>query len=329
MTLARPSALLTVDGREFTAQQAALVGLVVRLESGSHDRCELTLWPQSALAGAAPGASLDVALGALGAEEPVWSGALDAVRRTPATVVLEALGHTAALSRARVSASWSSQSVADIVRDLAGDVKVDAVDVDVDLASYSVDDRRTVWSHLRELAQWTGAQLSASTDGALRFVRVGAPRPAHSLRHGADVVEWRIGPRATSPAPTVVAHGSASENGASRWHWTRRDPVGVAAAPTRVPAVFADRAGADTLATALRTRAERGGVRGRVVTLGRASLRAGEWLEIVDLPGGDLGPLLALSVEHRLDGSAGFLTAIRVEGPGGGGLAGGLLGGLL
>ena len=94
------------------------------------------------------------------------------------------------------------------------------------LAAYHVDERRSVWTHVRELARLTGAELSSA--GAGRSTSARSRRAAdHTLRHGADLVAWDVGPRGgAGTAVSVVPFGAASEEGTAKWHILLREPEG-------------------------------------------------------------------------------------------------------
>jgi len=322
MTLARPRALMTLAGQRLSSAESGLVRLEASLAvTGAHDAVALCFWPSSKFAGAKTGDSLVVALGEEGSEEDVWSGEVSAARAEPDGIWIEGLAKTSALSRARRSQTYLSQSIADIVRDLASDVDQDQVSEDLELEAYSVDDRRSVWAHVLELAELCGAEVGASASGGLRFVPIESGSADLELRYGADVLGWSLGPVREQEPPQVEASGSASDAGAERWYWLRRSPVGSgsAAGATRVVPAFRTRAAADRLARALSDRAARAAVKGRLSLVGRADLRPGQRVAVKGLPSGDPGTLRALSVEHCFDGSVGFTTTVLVEGAGGGG----------
>lgn len=325
MSLSRPNAVLTLSGRDYTAAEAALVRLQVHLGlAGTHDAVELTLWPASRLAEAAPGDTLAIALGNLDDEEPVWAGEVTHVLAGPDGTLVEGLATTVALSRARRSQTYVSQSVGDIVRDLASDVDVDEVEGTLQLDAYSVDDRRSLWAHLLELAALTGSDVGASAEGGLRFVPVRPGVAEVDLRYGADLLAWRLGPSHEPAAPAVVASGAASDSGSDKWHWLQREPASGASGPARVVPAFRTRDAADQLAQALADRAARAGLQGQLTVTGRPEVRPGTRVAVKDLPSGDPGPLRVLSVAHVLDARAGFTTTLTVESAGGGGSLGGL-----
>ncbi|HET7042714.1 MAG TPA: hypothetical protein VFI13_11870 [Gemmatimonadales bacterium] len=319
MSLSRPNAVLTLGGQDYSAAEAALVRLKITLGlSGSHDAAELTLWPASKLKDAAAGDALEISLGEQDDEDAVFTGEVTQVLAGADAIVLEGLAATIALSRARRSQTYVSQSVADIVKDLASDIDVDTVQGDLQLDAYSLDDRRTLWSHVLDLAALTGADVGCSADGGLRFAPFESGTADVTLRYGADVLAWHAGPRTAPAVPTAVASGAASDQGSDKWHWLTRDPAN-GTTGARVVAAFRTRDAADTLNQALSDRASRAALRGQMLLVGRSGVRPGDRVEVTDLPTGDLGTLRVLGVEHVLDARTGFTTALTVESAGGGG----------
>ena len=312
MALSRPRAILTLDGRRLTSAEAALVRLRVLLTLGEHGPAEVLLWPSSRLAAARPGARLAIALGSEGDEEDVWTGEITGTAAGADAVALDGLEATVALSRRRVSQAYLNQSVADIVRDLAGPAVVDEVAGDTTLPAYFVDDRRSVWAHLLELAQVVDAGVAAGPAGGLRFVPARTGAPDHRLRHGAEVLGWWTGAAAEPQAAAVATYGAASEAGAEQWHWIRR-PSGAAG---QIVAALRTKDAAEAMARALANRAARAAVRGRFRIVGRPGVRPGDLLAVADLPTGDPGTLRVRSVEHVLDARQGFVTTLQVEGGG-------------
>jgi hypothetical protein len=328
VSLSRPGARLTVDGRTLTAAEAALAGLSVSLGlAGAHDPAEVMLWPSSKLASATPGARMSIALGPQGDEQEVWSGLVTAVAAGADGVVLDGLAATVALSRHRLSQTFLDRSVADVVRDLAGaaGAEIDQVEGDTRLPAYAVDDRRPVWEHLVDLARLFGADLGASPGGALRFVPAKSGSADWTLAFGADLVAWSGGAGARAPeAPAVGAHGAASESGAEQWHWLLRTPTpagtagdaGGGGGGLRIPGAVRTRDAAEAAGRALAGRAGRTVWSGRFETPGRPEVRPGDLLRVDRLPGADPGTLRVKAIAHRLDARQGFRTTLVVEATG-------------
>jgi hypothetical protein len=335
VTLGRPSAVVTVDGRRLTSAEGAVVRVRVRLGRGpAHDDAECVCWPSSKLASASAGSTLAIALGNAGDETDVWTGEVMGVRRAPDGLALEGLAASVALSRTFLSQTFVDLSIADVVRQLAAaaGVPVDEASGDTTLSAYAVDDRRSAWAHLNDLAELAGADVTVTEAGALKFA---APAPAagggglgglveqaaalvfgggaSGLRYGANVLGWRATTRKAPDSASVAAYGAASESGSAKWHWIRRDPDPAGSGPTRIVPAFRTRDAAGALADALSTRAGRAARRATVVVVGDATLRPGQTTTIADIPGDPGGDLRLLAVEHALDGDAGFVSRLVVE----------------
>jgi hypothetical protein len=335
----RPGAVVTLDGQAFTAAEAALVELEVQAALGELGEARLVLWPRTRLSVAAGGAKLDVALGASGSEAIVFSGTVERVTRTAVAFVIEALDAAAMLRRRFVSRAYLNQTVAAIVRDLADPVAVAEAESDLDLAQYGVENRRSVWWHLRGLAGLAGCDLATGADGRLLF-RPRGRGETHRLRYGADLLHFaRDEAAANTPAPAIVAHGSASRAGADRWHWLNPDPVGTAPEPAHPRGSIASDAAASAASDAAQARRSARAKTGTVALWGRPEFRPGDGVRLEALPDGDGGLAGALAglaggggpewratrVRHSFGASAGFVTRCELEGAA---AAGGSLGAL-
>lgn len=335
MSIAKPNASITLNGDIYSAAEAGLVRARVDLGFNTHDRVHLVFWPQSALAGAAPGDELSLSLsletgdgglltavpgglGGGGGSDTLWTGTVQSTQSGANFFSLDGLASTSALSDSRRSQTWEDMSVGDIVSDLAGELSTE-VEADLKLASFSIDNTRSVWSCLYELAQLAGAELSCAADGGVRFILSSKETGSTELRYGVDLIEWKLSRNATFTAVGAAEHGAASSAGGDKWHWLAHDPVGAGGDPARVPAAFRTRDAATAYSDAASARATRAQVSGDVWLGGRPELRPGSWVELKDLPQGDSGPLRVKAVTHQLDGVHGLITALHVEGGGGGG----------
>ena len=320
MTLVRPNAKVTIDGQTLSAAEAALVWAEIDLAvSGAHDAARLKVSRDSKFASAAPGARVTIAIGDAGSEIDVLTGEVSAPLVAPDGCVLETLSATVVLSRTYQSQTYVSQTVGDIVNDLAGSASIDKVDAPIQLGVYYADNGRSVWTHLQSLAELAGAELGCSASGGLRFVTPSAGLAPARLRYGAELLDWAIGPAPQPEASSVAAHGAGSEAGANKWHWVLRDPVGSGGSRTRIAGGIATRDAAEAARRAAEERAKRAARRGTLLITGDASIRAGDVVELAGVPGADLGPLRVLRVRHRLDSRRGFITRLGVEGTGAGG----------
>jgi hypothetical protein len=245
-------------------------------------------------------------------------------------LALEALAKSVALSRTfvtdvsrflRLRTSCSLASAASI--------DVDDASGDTTLSAYAVDDRRSAWAYMNDLAQLVGADIIVTEAGALKFVAPSASPGgsiggavagaaaslvggAKGLRYGANLIGWRATSFKQPETASVSAFGSGSESG-MKWHWIKRDPSPVGTGPARVIAAISTRDCATAMSDALAARAARARRRTTALVVGDPSLRPGQTTTIADIPGDAGGDLRILAVEHALDGDAGLLTRLTVE----------------
>ena len=344
----RPDAVITLDGRPFSAAEAALIGLDLQLGLGDLGEARLLFWPRSKLASAVTGAKLELALGTQDEKATVFTGAVEQVAHGPASLTIEALEPTAALHRKFISRTFLNQTVEAIVRDLADPVTVAAADSGLELGQYGVENRRSVWWHLRDLARLAGCDLCATAAGELLLRPRGRGEP-RTLRYGADMLAFSEGERVAPEAQAIAPHGSASTAGTDRWHWVNPDPLGQNPDPARVRGPIVSEAAATTASDAAKARSAARAKCGRVVVWGRPEVRPGDGIDLQNLPGSDDGGLLAAAasaaaavlggggggpawravrVRHVLDGARGFVSVLELEGGEAAAAGGGLLGGL-
>ena len=220
------SATMEAGGRTLTAAEAAVASLRVAIsDRGLHDDVELVTWRGSKLEDVRPGDPLAIALGAAGSETNVWSGLVDEVEGGHDGLTITGLAMTSPLSQAYRAQAYVQQGVADIVEDLAADVDIDQVSSDVRLEAYCVDTRGSVWDAILDLAAISGSRVSQSAAGGLRFVPSSAASGQHTMRFGADLLGWRLAARPERSPAVAAAHGAASGQGSSRWHWLVNDPA--------------------------------------------------------------------------------------------------------
>lgn len=335
MTLVRPSAVVTLNGKKLTSAEGAIMRVRVRLGMGpAHDSVDVFCWPSSGLKDASIGAALTVALGTRGSEADVWTGEVTGVRLTPDGVALEGLASSILLSRTFTSQSFVGVSVADIVNQLASaaGVDVDGVSGDTSLSSYAIDDRRSAWAHMNDLARLVGADITVTHAGKLKFVAPSSPSALGSalsqvpaavasllgggskgLRYGANVLGWRATSQAAPDTGAVAAYGSASGSGSEKWHWLQSDLSAAGSGPTRVAYGLSTRDGANTAADAFAARAKRATRRANVDVVGDSALRPGQTTQISGIPGDAGGDLRIVAVEHVLDSDAGLISRLTVE----------------
>lgn len=335
MTLTRPSAVVTLDGQRLTSAEGAVARVRVHLGlAPAHDLVECFCWPSSKLKGAKPGGTLSIALGPTDGEKDIFTGEVSDVRLAPDGVLIEGLAATIALSRSYISQSFLDLSIADIVQQICSTAGVDVDDASGDtvLSAYAIDDRRSAWDHIVDLAQLAGADVVATDGGKLKFATPAASGGggglggaiadaaslllgggSNGLRFGANVIDWRAATRPAPDAASVAAYGSGSESGSEKWHWIRHDQDAVGSGRARVAAAASTRDAASSFADTLALRAKRAARRSTVTVTGDATLRPGQVTQVSDLPGDAGGDLRIVAALHTLDIASGFRTRLTLE----------------
>jgi phage protein D len=313
MALPRPAAAVVVDGRELSLPESAAVSVSVEATvGGAHDRATLVLGPHSPWLDLAAGATVELSLGLGDDLEPVLTGQVERIRQVPWGTFVDVLATTAALDRIRVGRVYTSQTVGDIVRDLcsAAGVRAGQVDSGPTLGAYHVDERRTGWRHVRTLAGILRAELACSAAGE---VHVRAPRSGsaqHTLRAGAELLGWAAGARLAGADPLPVGpYGAASEQGADAWSLVHHQPGG-SGAHRLLPAIR-DREAASAIDDAASAAHARSEGQARVVATGVPAVRAGDLVELEDVPRA-AGTYRVLTARHQLD-EGGFRTSLDLE----------------
>ncbi len=333
-----PQLLMTIDGTELTGPQAAAVLARVDVGMGRpHDRARLALGWQSPASDVTPGTTIEVAIG-YDDPTPVLTGQVDLVSHRPWGLVVDVLAAPAKLSTTWVGRSYIELSAGDIVRDLLDTAGVEAGQIDggPTLAAYHLDEHRSAWHHIQDLANQTGSEVSTEPGGALNFrpapgaqsgglggVAGPAAAAATSLlglgagnRYGAELHDFAFGPAAElTPRPAVVANGAASQLGPDKWHILLGEPEGSSPdGPTLVPSMLRNQEGADQLAAAIDAAGDRATTRGWLRVTGNPDLRPGDSIEVTDMPNVADSSLRVRRLGHRVSYRSGFVTEIDVEG---------------
>ncbi len=314
MSVSRPSATVTIDGHDLSLAESASATLTVcATTTGAHDRAALTLGPGSPAIDIAPGAAVEVSLGTTSAVETVFTGTVAQVAHQPWGTEVQIHAATAALDSVRVGRAYMSQTVGDIVRDLVGEAGVASGEVDAGpmLPVFYVDESRSAWRHLRNLARLTVTELTSAADGALNARPARSGRAAHSLRAGAELLAWSVGGQRDLPSMATVGPFSASsEQGAAAWSLVHHDPGG--SGTHRIHPTLRDRDAAQLVDRATASARERVSRDGWAVAVGDAGIRAGDLIELDSVERAE-ATYRVITVIHDIDVD-GFRTTMRLEG---------------
>ena len=118
---------------------------------------------------------VELKLGYDGTEEVVFTGSVARLVRTLQGVVLIALSPVNALLNRRAAATYENQSVGGIAKDLVdkGGVEMDTVEDGPTLPHFAVDQRLTLYAHLKRMADRLGYELYTTREGKMRFHPLG------------------------------------------------------------------------------------------------------------------------------------------------------------
>lgn len=332
MSLA-PSAKFTLGSSKYDSHGTAIAVPLALLPGVNSFRVTL---PAGAKLDAQPGEEASLVLDGGEGGETVLTGRIASLQRSFQTAEVVSVDGGSLLAAVRPAATYERQAAKEVIRALASEasIDIDKIDLDVPLAAYVADQRRTAAEHVAYLASLAAAIALFQPDGKLA---VGSPTGTAevALRYGREVSDIRVRRR---PAPAALRFaigsgpaGSANALDALR-HSISRLP-GDAATPgaravweanhvLRVPSVAVN---ASSAANAI--------VRARTTTISSRcflfpKLRPGMVIEIHELPNGlNAGPWMVTRLEHRLSPFRGGATIFEGVSAGEGGL-GGVLGAL-
>jgi len=319
MSILRPAIELTAGGTGLSGPEAAVVRVQCDMTVGAAmDIAIVACTYHSPLVDVAVGDDFSIGLGYAEAESAtVLTGKVSAIDFNPNTIAIEVEAATGALTRYYHAGSYVQQTIGDIISDLVSQagLTTGTIEAAQSLSAYHVDERRAVWSHIVDLSDIGDLSLTTSAEGALEVREPKSSPVSSTLRYGAELLVWQAGPRqAGDMAFQAAPYGAGSEEGSEKWHILLKDPTGGSPdAPTLVLPAIRDRETADAFSEGRESRKTRRGIHGRAVVTGTPALRAGDVIEMVDLPtGGDL-TFRCRSVCHEISPDTGFTTQLLLE----------------
>jgi hypothetical protein len=201
---------------------------------------------------------------------------------------------------------------------------------------YVVDDGRSAWTHVADLAAKSGFVARFDGDGKLDFGPASQGQPAQTFSYAQDVLALDATEApAAAGAVTVVGEGAAGSKGDDAWSWLVKDPSGVSGSagsgdPDRLVRDRSLRNGdaASGAAHAVADRAAAGAATARLLVAGAPRATVGNTIAVEGAPDGALnGTYVVRAVRHRYAKRSGFTSLLLLRRTGAG--AGSPLGGLL
>jgi hypothetical protein len=330
----RPSVAATLGNLRYDTQVVRCRASLALLPRGSSAEIEL---PGSVRFEAAAGDDASLEMDGGEGTATILTGKVHSIRRnldSIAVTIADAAGDLAAL---HPSVTYGKQGASQVIRSLASDANVSAgaVDIDLDLPFYVAHPARTASEHIAELARLGGAIAFTDGDGRLQVRARPSGQASAALKYGREIARYDVrsaqvvngsrfaigfGPAGSASAPDALRHslGFLPSSAADGGPGVHRYPI----AALRIPGA------ASNASTALQTAAAAQSKRLVARCFLLAALRAGDVIEVQELPDGLFGgPWLLARVEHELVGGTGA-TTLEAEIASAGSLLGDLLGAL-
>jgi hypothetical protein len=217
--------------------------------------------------------------------------------------------------------TFESMTAGQIVANLAdrAGLAVARAEPGIMLPAYVVDGRRSVYRHLRDLAELCGFDLYINSDGEVVFAPFRSGNAIHIFDYGKQIIELEIEQRPPLAGQVQVWGESAGgDQGDGSWAWLTKDFSGLKGTGGEAqPVLLVERAAlrtgeiAQSAAEAAFATLERQRLRGTLLSTGQPQVKLGDAIEVRRLPDETFnGTYQVRSVRHHLDKRRGFTTRI-------------------
>lgn len=239
------------------------------------------------------------------------------------------VGHSCAdtLLHSYTNETYESKTGGEIVTDLASQAGVDsaAIEDGISFPAYVIDDRRSFYRHMRDLADLCGFDVYINSEGELVFKQFTSGETIHLFDYAKHVIELDFKyVRAEAGSVEAFGESPAGEQAEEAWAWLSKDfsgSKGVAgntgnAQPVQLleRSVLRTAASAQAAAQAAFTRIERGAIRGHLTSSGRPRVRLGDAIRIREMPEEAFNNTFQVrSVTHSMTKTSGFMTRIGFQ----------------
>ena len=245
------------------------------------------------------------------AEEKVFTGVVQSIRRGFSSIDVKAINAGSLLSRYFPAVTYENVTTATVARNLCSDagVSTGSLETGSELTFYVADPTRTAWQHIHRVCSWSGMLVSISADNEVEAKVVNATQADVALRFGREIVELGR-TRSAAKIETFVVAGESGVGVASSpdvhrpvtdfFTGNRPDPPSPTVTWTWLPALRTTSAAA-TAGAARKRMYTSGADCGVFIAFLQPKLRPGVVLEMQDLPAGLTdGPVWIHSVRHVL-----------------------------
>ncbi len=264
------------------------------------------------------GDPVTISLGYEGSLSKVFTGTVD--RITPSIKAIHLAGYSMMnlLTRRNQNKVYEKQTAGDIVSDIAKSfgIREEKVEDGISFPMYIVDDTRSAYMHIRDIARKCGFDFYMTFEGKLVFrqYRRTTPKP---FKYGRDILSYEVQhPTPVTASVKVLGESPASFKGADTSHWRTKKAVEGSAGSGDVTFVIEDpvvrdkesaekvaRAYLETILTPLS---------GTITTLGSAHVRVGDTISIKEMPDGEMnGEFEVTGITHHFNKKEGFLSRVN------------------
>lgn len=271
----------------------------------------------------APGVATTIELGYAsdGKLTQVMSGAIAAVEPGLTTRRIVGYSKASALQKTCINQTYESKTAGQIVRDLANraGVEVGNVEEGIQFPAYVIDDRRSAYHHLHDLAALCGFDLYVNAEGKLMFHKFVGGKTVHMFEYAKHIIELDI--NQTSPRAgqvEVFGESPAGQQGTESWAWLTKDfsgskgKAGSGGSMLMVEnAVLRTRDAANSAAQSAMEAIQRRVLCGRLLSLGRPEVKLGDAIRLSGMPEKSMNASYQVcSVRHHINKKAGFTTTV-------------------
>lgn len=270
---------------------------------------------------------VDISLGYDDGSELVQVMTGTIVQVTPNLVTRRLTGHSTAetLLHACINETYEDFSAGEIVEDLAqrAGVQTEKVEDGIQFPAYVIDDRRSFYHHMHQLAEHCGFDGYINANGKLIFEKFVGGKTVHVFDYAKHILELEV-VQTPLAAASVEAWGESPGGGNAQeaWAWLTKDFAGSKGSAgsgdpkflLESPALRTAKA-AQKAADAAFTRIKRRAVRGSLLVTGLPQVKLGDALRIRDVPEDALNQSYQVrGVTHRITKMGGFTTRIEFRG---------------
>jgi len=317
MNVLKPGYIVKIGSETFQPSTRNVIGIRVNLNIDAYvNDFEILFTSSNKVIKIKRGDDVSIQLGYNDNLIDVFKGTVDDIEHEFSRVRVTGFNFASRLVNLRVNQVYENQSAGKIVSDLAGkaNIKVEDVSDGINFSVYVVDDCKTVFEHIRDLAERCGFDVYLNVDNKLIFKKYERKEP-HVLEYGKNIVEIEV--YDYKPIYTgVTVHGEspASYKGADTSHWlTKKKVEGVAGSDRVLPIFDPAIRDKDTAESVAKNRLEimSKSISGVVKVIGNAEIKLGDTIEIKGVPNGKVnGEFQVRAVEHILNKVDGFITYV-------------------